>query len=120
MVQRIPWFHSMVEKLTSSACSTGTARSGRRESRVNTFADLNNIAGAPETTKTDLADGVHVNRVVWRNDSSVEVELVAIDGGGHGISQPFRRHPRLLGPSPKEPNAPAVIRAFFERQRANN
>ena len=81
------------------------------------FADLNHIAGAPGTNVTTVADGVRVERVLWRNDSNVEVELVAIRGGGHGLPQPYRRHPRLLGPSPKEPNGPDVIWAFFERQR---
>ncbi len=81
------------------------------------FADLNHMAGTPATNQTQMADGVQVEQVLWRNDSKVEVELVAIHGGGHGIPQPYRRHPRLLGPSPKEPNGPDVIWAFFERQR---
>jgi polyhydroxybutyrate depolymerase len=81
------------------------------------FADLNHIASAPGTTETNVADGVRVEHVLWRNDSKVEVELVAIHGGGHGIPQPYRRRPRLLGPSPKEPNGPDVIWSFFERQR---
>ncbi len=81
------------------------------------FADLNHIADTPETNETQVADGVRVEQVLWRNDSKVEVELVAIHGGGHGIPQPYRRHPRLLGPSPTEPNGPEVIWAFFERQR---
>ena len=81
------------------------------------FADLNHIGGAPGTNETNVADGVRVEHVLWRNASKVEVELVAIHGGGHGIPQPYRRHPRLLGPSPKEPNGPDVIWAFFERQR---
>lgn len=81
------------------------------------FADLNHMAGTPATNWTQMADGVQVEQVLWRNDSNVEVELVAIHGGGHGIPQPYRRHPRLLGPSPKEPNGPDVIWAFFERQR---
>ena len=81
------------------------------------FADLNHIAGAPGTNETNVADGVRVEHVLWRNDSKVEVELVAIHGGGHGIPQPYRRHPRLLGPSPREPNGPDMIWAFFERQR---
>jgi polyhydroxybutyrate depolymerase len=81
------------------------------------FADLNHIAGTPETHETQVADGVRVENVLWRNDSRVEVELVAIHGGGHGMPQPYRRRPRLLGPSPTEPNGPAVIWAFFERQR---
>ena len=80
------------------------------------FANINHLAGAPETQETQVAEGGRVKRVIWRN-SSVEVELVAVEGGGHGIPQPYRRHPRLLGPSPKEPNGPAVIWAFFDRQR---
>ena len=81
------------------------------------FADLNHIAGAPEISQTQVADGIHVEQLLWRNDSNVEVELVAIHGGGHGIPQPYRRGPRLLGPSSREPNGPAVIWSFFERQR---
>jgi len=41
--------------------------------------------------------------------------LVAVEGGGHGILRLYRRDPLLLGPSPKEPNGPALIWAFFER-----
>jgi polyhydroxybutyrate depolymerase len=81
------------------------------------FADLNHLTTAPQTNETQLADGVRVQTATWRNGSSVEVELVAVEGGGHGIPQPYRRHPRLLGPSPKEPNGPDVIWAFFARQR---
>src|SRR4029077_20005520 len=79
-------------------------------------ADLNHITGTPERSETQVADGVRVEQVLWRNNSNVEGELVAVHGGGHGIPQPYRRHPRGLGPSPREPNGPAVIWAFFERQ----
>jgi polyhydroxybutyrate depolymerase len=65
-----------------------------------------------------VAEGVGVERVQWGNGSKIEVELVAIHGGGHGIPQPYQRHPRLLGPSPAEPNGPAMIWAFFARQRS--
>jgi polyhydroxybutyrate depolymerase len=82
------------------------------------FADLNHIVGKPRTNETRVADGVRVEHMLWRNESNVEVELVAIHGGGHGLPQSYRRHPRLLGPSPKEPNGPDVIWAFFERQRS--
>ena len=51
-----------------------------------------------------------------RKSGAWEVELVAIHGGGHGIPQPYRRRPRILGPSPKEPNGPVMIWTFFERQ----
>jgi len=93
----------------------GKVRSSRQSAQY--FADLNDIAGPPETSATQVAEGVHVEQVLWRNDSKVEVELVAIHGGGHGIPQPYRRLPRLLGPSLKEPNGPEMIWAFFARQR---
>jgi len=98
----------------------GKVRSSRESAQY--FADLNHISGTPKREETAAADGVRVEQVIWRNDDAkvngarVEVELVAVHGGGHGIPQPYRRHPRLLGPSPKEPNGPAVIWAFFEQQ----
>jgi polyhydroxybutyrate depolymerase len=92
----------------------GPVRSSRASAQY--FADLNNIAGAPETNETTVAGGVRVERVLWRNETKVEIELVTIHGGGHGIPQPYRRAPRLLGPSPTEPNGPDVIWNFFERQ----
>ena len=92
----------------------GKVRSSRESGQY--FADLNNITGTPETNQTQMTDGVHVEQVLWRNDPKVEVELIAIHGGGHVIPQPYRRSPRILGPTPKEPNGPAVIWAFFERQ----
>ena len=93
----------------------GTVMSSRQSGQY--FAGLNHIAGTPATHQTQTAAGVQVEQVLWRSDSNVQVELVAIHGGGHGIPQPYRRHPRLLGPSPKQPDGPAVIWAFFERQR---
>jgi len=93
----------------------GKVRSSRESGQY--FADLNHITGTPERNESQVADGVRVEQVLWRNNSNVEVELVAVHGGGHGIPQPYRRHPRLLGPSPKEPNGPEVIWAFFEGQR---
>ena len=92
----------------------GTVRSSRGSGQY--IADLNHITGTPEASETDVADGVRVERVSWHNDSSVEVELEAIHGGGHGIPQPYWRYPRGLGPTAREPNGPAVIWAFFERQ----
>ena len=97
--------------------SRGKVRSSRGSAQY--FADLNNITGTPEASETEVADGVRVERVLWRNDSHVEVEFVAIHGGGHAMPQPYWRYPRLLGPTTREPNGPAVIWAFFERQRSN-
>lgn len=93
----------------------GKVRSSRESGQY--FADLNDITGAPETKETEVTAEAHIEKVLWRNDSKVEVELMAIHGGGHGMPQPYSRYPRLLGPTPKEPNGPAVIWAFFKRQR---
>jgi polyhydroxybutyrate depolymerase len=82
------------------------------------FADLNNIISTPETNQMQVTDGVHVQQLLWRNDTKVKVALLAIHGGGHVVPQPYWRAPRILGPTPKEPNGPAVIWAFFERQRS--
>jgi polyhydroxybutyrate depolymerase len=92
----------------------GTVLSARDSGRY--FAKLNNIADRPETSETNLADGIVVERMLWRGHSTAEVELVAVHGGGHGLPQPYRRHPRLLGPSPQDPNGPALIWDFFTRQ----
>jgi len=93
----------------------GNVRSSRESGQY--FADLNHIVGKPTTSESAVADGFRVERLLWRNESNVEVELVAIEGGGHGIPQPYWRNPRLLGPTAKEPNGPAVIWAFFKGQR---
>jgi hypothetical protein len=38
------------------------------------------MTGPPETSETQVTDGFHVERVIWRNESKIEVELVAIHG----------------------------------------
>lgn len=93
----------------------GTVLSSRASAQF--FADRNAIAGAPETSETGRVGGVQVERVRWGDDAKVQVELVAVHGGGHGMPQPYQRHARLLGPSPSEPNGPELIWAFFERQQ---
>jgi polyhydroxybutyrate depolymerase len=81
------------------------------------FADLDAIVGSPVTTRSISADGFGIERSIWSNGSGVEVELIAIDGAGHVFPQPYYRARRILGPSPRDPNAAEVIWAFFERQR---
>lgn len=78
------------------------------------LADLNHIAGKPATHSTRVAGGIGIEQTLWRD--GVEVELFAIDGGGHGLPQPYQRRPRLLGPSIREPNGAAVIWEFFQRK----
>lgn len=81
------------------------------------FADRNAIAGKPQLRQTQTAQGTRVEHARWQAaDGRTEVELVTLHGAGHGLPQPWARRPRLLGPSPMEPNGPALIWAFFERQ----
>jgi polyhydroxybutyrate depolymerase len=80
------------------------------------FADWAHLTGAPQTSEKSVAEGVRVEQNRWSHDGKTEVELVSIHGGGHGLPQPYSKRPRLLGPSPMEPNGPAMIWAFFERQ----
>jgi polyhydroxybutyrate depolymerase len=81
------------------------------------FVDLDAIVGRPVTTRSISADGFGIERSIWSNGSGAEVELIAIDGAGHTFPQPYYRARRILGPSPRDPNAAEVIWAFFERQR---
>ncbi|MBP7915024.1 MAG: prolyl oligopeptidase family serine peptidase [Vitreoscilla sp.] len=81
------------------------------------LADRNAIAGKPQVNLTQTAQGTRVEHARWQAaDGRTEVELVTLHGAGHGLPQPWARRPRLLGPSPMEPNGPALIWAFFERQ----
>ena len=85
------------------------------------FADWAHLTGAPQTSEKTVAEGVRVEQNRWSpgnngSAATTEVELVSIHGGGHGLPQPYSKRPRLLGPSPMEPNGPAMIWAFFERQ----
>ena len=103
------------DSLFGIAYISGAVRSSRKSAQF--YADLNRIAGAPETKLTSMAEAIQVEQLLWRNDSKVQVELVAVHGGGHGMPQPYQRRPRILGPSPMQPNGPAIIWEFFARQR---
>jgi len=80
------------------------------------FANWAQLAGEPLTSEKTVTEGVRVEQNRWSQDGKAEVELVSIHGGGHGLPQPYSQRPRLLGPSPMEPNGAAMIWAFFERQ----
>lgn len=81
------------------------------------FADRNAITAQPQVRLTPTAQGARVEHTHWpAADGRTEVELVTLHGAGHGLPQPWSRRPRLLGPSPMEPDGPALIWAFFERQ----
>jgi polyhydroxybutyrate depolymerase len=81
------------------------------------FADLDAITGRPVTTRSISSDGFGIEQSIWSNGSGTEVELIAIDGAGHAFPQPYYRARRILGASPRDPNAAEVIWGFFARQR---
>ena len=93
----------------------GTVLSSQDSARY--FSNLAGVTAAPTRSETPGPGGMSVERFTWRSETN-EVDLVAIHGGGHAMPQPYRREPRLLGPTPRDPNGPAEIVAFFERQRA--
>jgi polyhydroxybutyrate depolymerase len=81
------------------------------------FADRNAIAGQPQVSQTQTKQGARVEHARWQAaDGRTEVELVTLHGAGHVLPQPWARRPRLLGHAPMEPNGPALLWAFFERQ----
>jgi polyhydroxybutyrate depolymerase len=91
----------------------GKVRASRESARY--FAGLNHIADAPQASEIRTPDGTRVEQMLWHGVGA-EAELVAVQGGGHGMPQPYRRHPRLLGPSPGQPNGAELIWDFFARQ----
>lgn len=94
----------------------GTVRSAGESAQY--FADFNGIAGKPAASAAPADAGAGVELALWRNGGRAEVELVTIQGGGHGMPQSAWRRPRLLGPSPMAPDGPALIWSFFARQRS--
>lgn len=81
------------------------------------FADMSGLTIEPQKSATDVADGIRVERSLWRAELPAEVELVAIKGGGHSVPQSAWRYPRILGPTAREPDGPAIIWDFFARQK---
>lgn len=80
------------------------------------FANLNHLTAPAAATPVLTTDETKVERLAWQGNAKTEVELVVIHYGGHGLPQPYWRRPRLLGPSPMQPNGPEMIWAFFSRQ----
>lgn len=89
-----------------------------------TDAALGNTTVNDDRQVADLEPKILVERRVWqgvrRNQqdaSRIEVELITIANGGHGMPQPYWQRPRLLGPSPMSPNGPELIWQFFAQQQ---
>lgn len=96
----------------------GMVRSSRESADY--FAEQNQIAlrsAIRSAIAPAISGDAQVAYAIWRNDSKLEVELVTIHGGGHGLPQAYWRRPRLLGPSSMAPNGAAIIWDFFARQK---
>lgn len=80
------------------------------------FIVQNKLPGAAKR-EVPLPGVQNVQTTQWRDQGRFEVELVTIVDGGHGMPQPHWQRPRILGPSPMEPNGPELIWQFFARQQ---
>lgn len=80
------------------------------------LADLNQLTAPATKKQITTPDGTKVEHLHWQGNAKTEIELVTIHNGGHGLPQPYWRRPRLLGPSPMQPNGPEMIWEFFNRQ----
>ncbi len=80
------------------------------------FARLNQL----QQQTTERAATTTFERRIWQGDSEVQVELITIPSGGHGMPQPDWQRPRLLGPSPMSPNGPELIWQFFYSSTHHN
>jgi polyhydroxybutyrate depolymerase len=80
------------------------------------FVRQNKMSGAIKR-EAPLPGTKNTHSLLWRDDGRYEVELVTVVDGGHGMPQPYWQRPRILGPSPMEPNGPELIWQFFARQK---
>ena len=80
------------------------------------FVRHNGMTDTPQFSSPRSEQDVGVQQLAWHADNNFEVDLVVINGGGHGLPQAQFRRPRLLGPSPMAPDGPKIIWNFFERQ----
>jgi polyhydroxybutyrate depolymerase len=80
------------------------------------FAAFAGLPATPAITEQYVGGGTEVEEFLWGKGSATEMELVAIQGGGHGMPQLDWRNPRILGPTAKV-DGPAMIWEFFARQQ---
>ena len=62
----------------------------------------------------DPGDGTSVHSERWQGVGRLPVELVTVEGGGHGIPHPDYSGPRILGRPSHEFNTAEVLWDFFE------
>ncbi|MDG9854382.1 alpha/beta fold hydrolase [Pseudomonas nitroreducens] len=77
------------------------------------LARRNGQGGEPQVDKLTLPGPVWTQRQRWAAGDGPPVELVTVFGGGHLISQPLYRPPRMLGQVDPQLDGPAEIWRFF-------
>lgn len=77
------------------------------------LAKRNGQGGEPQVDKLTQPGPVWTQRQRWADSGGPPVELVTVFGGGHLISQPLYRPPRLLGRVDPQLDGPAEIWRFF-------
>jgi len=93
----------------------GSLQSAEQSARY--FAGLAGHAGQPQVERLpdrDRHPRTWVERRAW-SGGPANVELVAIHGGGHTISQPVVRQPRILGQTSADVDTPQEIWRFFSQ-----
>lgn len=78
-------------------------------------AKRNGIDAAVEPEQLTRPGPIWSERLVWQAAGTPPVELVSVHGGGHLLSQPGYRPPRLLGAGDPELDGPAEIWRFFSQ-----
>ncbi|MBB4863093.1 polyhydroxybutyrate depolymerase [Pseudomonas nitritireducens] len=77
------------------------------------LAQRNGQGGEPQVDRLTDPGPVWTQRQRWAAAGAPPVELVTVHGGGHLISQPGYRPPRLLGRADPQLDGPAEIWRFF-------
>jgi polyhydroxybutyrate depolymerase len=93
--------------------SLGQVQSAEQTARY--FATLAGSASQPRVERVSDREGNPASwaeRRTW-SGGRANIELLAIRGGGHTISQPRVRQPRILGPTSEHIDAPEEIWRFF-------
>ncbi|WP_447754161.1 alpha/beta hydrolase family esterase [Pseudomonas nicosulfuronedens] len=83
------------------------------------LAQRNGLGGEPRVDKLTQPGPVWTQRQRWAANGGPPVELVTVFGGGHLLSQPVYRPPRLLGQVDPQLDAPAEIWRFFRELSPN-
>ncbi|MDH3992572.1 MAG: polyhydroxybutyrate depolymerase [Gammaproteobacteria bacterium] len=81
------------------------------------WAELAGYSADPEVHKwpdRDPGDGTSVRSERWQGAGKPPVQLVTVEGGGHGIPHPDYSGPRILGRPSHEFNTAQILWAFFE------